>query len=179
MNNVSKTMCYILRHKPEEFGIKLDKYGYVNIALLASVLKISQSELVNIANNDPKNRYRIKNNKIKCNFGHSIPVELEINNEQSIPETLFHGTTIDNEASILKTGLQAFERNYVHLTNDLLVVKQVGMRYAKTEDKLVVVVVNAKEMLNDGYKIFATGTSTFLTKNVPVKYLQIKKYKNK
>lgn len=40
-NNVklSKTISYALRHRPEEFGLKLDSGGWVNISDLISALK--------------------------------------------------------------------------------------------------------------------------------------------
>lgn len=171
MSETSKTICFILRHKPEAFNLKLDEYGYVNIDSLAQALHISSGDILNIVKNDIKKRYKIKNGKIKCNFGHSIPIKLEIDIDQQIPDVLYHGTKKQNILSIKKKGLISQSRNYVHLTSDLSVAKQVGMRYAKQDKDFIRLTIKAKELMNDGYKIYSTGTSTFLIEAVPQKYI--------
>lgn len=168
--NISKKMCYILRHNPSAYDIILDKYGYANINLLTKALNISLDRIISIVNNDPKSRYRINNDKIKCNFGHSIPVEIEPCNEV-IPNILYHGTIMNNLKQIKHQGLNHMSREYVHLTNDLSVARQVSLRYAKVDSNVIILEIDANRMLSDDKEIIATGTSTFLTKHVDTKYL--------
>lgn len=178
--NMEKTLCYILRHHPEKFNLKLDKYGYVKITTLVDAInkKDSTAELTNydikqIVKTDPKDRYTIKNKKIKCNFGHSIPIELEPYDNCDIPSVLYHGTTSAVVGKIMKKGLQPRKRQYVHLTNDLKVARQVGSRYTKNQDVLTILSINARKMIQDGLTINSTDTSTWLTDEVPSKYITV------
>ncbi len=37
--DVSKFLCYVLRHRPEEIGVRLDPSGYVDAAELVSAMR--------------------------------------------------------------------------------------------------------------------------------------------
>lgn len=169
-NNLSKELCYILRHHPEEYNLKLNKYGYADIDLLSKRINIPIETIKEIVSRDKKTRYTIKSDKIKCNFGHSISVELEPDSTK-IPGILYHGTTRQNLSSINNQGIKPMSREYVHLTNDLNVAKQVGMRYARNINELIILKINVIEMIKDKNNILSTGTSTFLTKYIDPKYL--------
>ena len=171
-------MCYLLRHNPSKGKLTLDKYGYVNIDKLAESLSklthdnVTTTDIKEIIHNDPKGRYTLNNHNVKCNFGHSIPIELETPTSNIIPNTLYHGTDIENLESIIANGLVSKQRQYVHLTTDLSVATQVGLRYAKDNKKLIILTIDSKQMITDGCEILATDTSTYLTHTVNPKYIK-------
>lgn len=176
--NLPKTLCFILRHKPEDFNLELDKYGYVNINdLVISLNKkypkesITYENILEEVNTDSKGRYKIKNDLIKCSFGHSVHIEPELVNND-IPDTFYHGTRNQSVNSILKTGLRPLGRQFVHITSDLNVAKQVGLRHAKKEEDLVILEIDTKQMIENNIQIIPTGTTTYLIDYVAPEYIK-------
>ncbi len=63
-------------------------------------------------------------------------------------------------------------RNHVHLTDDNKTAYSVGMRYAKYQNKLWIIEIDAKQMNADGYEFFKSENGVYLTEEVPSKYLK-------
>ena len=173
LNSISKYMSLILRHKPEVIGIELDEHGWANTDdLINGIGKDNQGfnfELLEeIVRTDNKQRYSFNPGKtlIRANQGHSIPVDVELP-EMEPPELLFHGTGEKYVSSILQQGLIPKSRLYVHLSKDIDTAVKVGKRHGKE----IVYKVNAGQMYKDGYKFFLSVNNVWLTKEVPVKYL--------
>ena len=137
-------------------GIEKDNHGF-NFELLEEIVKT-----------DNKQRYSFNDNMtlIRANQGHSIPVDVELE-EEFPPEFLYHGTGEKYIESIDKIGLIPKSRLYVHLSKDITTAEQVGKRHGKE----IVYQVNAGQMYKDGYKFFLSVNNVWLTKEVPVKYL--------
>ena len=176
MNNkeTSKYISLILRHKPDVIGITLDEHGWANVdELIAGVSKthpINMEILEQIVAEDEKQRYSFNEDKtlIRANQGHSIPVDVELE-EKEPPEILFHGTGEKYVDSINKSGLIPKSRLYVHLSSNEETAHKVGTRHGKP----VIYKVKSKEMYQDGYKFFCSVNGVWLTKTVPVRYIEI------
>lgn len=85
LENISKYMCLILRHKPETIGITLDEHGWANVDELIDGIRkdnpgFDLGHLYEIVKTDSKGRYSFNEDKtlIRCNQGHSIPVDVEL-----------------------------------------------------------------------------------------------------
>ena len=169
----SKYISLILRHKPEVIGISLDEHGWANVdELIAGVSKthpLDMTILEQIVAEDEKQRYSFNEDKtlIRANQGHSIPVDVELE-EKEPPEILFHGTGEKYVASIDKEGLIPKSRLYVHLSSNEETAYKVGQRHGKP----VIYKVNSGEMYRDGYKFYCSVNGVWLTKKVPVKFLE-------
>ena len=176
MNNkeTSKYISLILRHRPDVIGITLDEHGWANVdELIAGVSKthpINMDILEQIVAEDEKQRYSFNEDKtlIRANQGHSIPVDVELE-EKEPPEILFHGTGEKYVDSINKSGLIPKSRLYVHLSSNEETAHKVGTRHGKP----VIYKVKSKEMYQDGYKFFCSVNGVWLTKTVPVRYIEI------
>ena len=92
---------------------------------------------------------------------------MELKKEEP-PEILYHGTATKFEESIDKEGLIPKSRLYVHLSGDEETASKVGFRHGK----LVLYRVKSGEMHKDGYEFFRSVNGVWLTKDVPVKYLE-------
>ena len=166
-------MSLILRHKPEVIGISLDEHGWANVdELITGIAKTNDFNmdiLEEIVRTDEKQRYSFNEDKtlIRANQGHSIPVDVELD-EVEPPEALWHGTSEKYVASIDVQGLIPKSRLYVHLSKDSDTASKVGSRHGKP----VLYIVKAGEMYKDGYKFFLSKNGVWLTKEVPVKYLE-------
>jgi putative RNA 2'-phosphotransferase len=173
LKETSKFISLILRHKPDVIGITLDEHGWANVdELIAGVSKthpLNMSMLEQIVAEDEKQRYSFNEDKtlIRANQGHSIPVDVELE-EKEPPEILFHGTGEKYVDSISKEGLIPKSRLYVHLSADEETAVKVGQRHGKP----VVFKVKSDEMHRDGFKFYCSVNGVWLTKKVPVVYLE-------
>jgi putative RNA 2'-phosphotransferase len=139
----------------------MDKHGYVQLEQLVANTKLTITQVLNAVDKDSKQRYLVKDGAIKAQQGHSIPVELEL--EESVPpEILFHGTTTKAIASIRQNGLQACTRNHVHLSEDLETATTVGARHGKP----TVLRIKALAAFNSGQKFYKTGNNVWLTSHI-------------
>ena len=96
---------------------------------------------------------------IRCNQGHSIPVDVELEEKQP-PEFLYHGTGEKYVVSIDQIGLIPKSRLYVHLSSDVDTAEKVGQRHGKE----VVYQVASGQMHRDGYKFYLSVNNVWLTK---------------
>ena len=173
LKETSKYMSLILRHKPDAIGITLDEHGWASVdELIAGIARDNEFNmeiLEEIVRTDEKQRYSFNEDKtlIRANQGHSIPVDVELE-EKEPPEILYHGTGEKYVSSIDAQGLIPKSRLYVHLSRDEKTAVKVGSRHGKP----VIYIVKAKQMYEDGYKFYISANGVWLTKEVPVKYLE-------
>ena len=166
-------MSLILRHKPETIGITLDEHGWADVDELIEGISRTQNFnmdiLEEIVRTDEKQRYSFNDDKtkIRANQGHSIEVDVELE-EKEPPEILWHGTGEKFATSIDNIGLIPKSRLYVHLSKDEETATTVGRRHGKP----VLYMVNTREMYKDGFKFFLSKNGVWLTKEVPVRYLE-------
>lgn len=172
INETSKFISLILRHKPEVIGISLDEHGWADVdELIAGISRTHELDrdiLEEIVRTDDKQRYSFNEDKtlIRANQGHSIPVDVELDEVKPLEE-LWHGTGEKYVLSIDRQGLIPKSRLYVHLSKDEETAVKVGKRHGKP----VLYIVKAGKMYRDGYKFYLSKNGVWLTKEVPVKYL--------
>ena len=108
---ISKFLSLVLRHKPERIGLSLDRGGWAKIDEL--LLKANQAGLSLhkdllqwVVDSNDKHRFSFSQDRqrIRANYGHSIPVALDFAPSKP-PEFLFHGTATRFVESIRKQGL--------------------------------------------------------------------------
>ncbi len=172
IEQVSKFLCFILRHKPESIGIKLDEHGWANVEELLSGINeqhyIDMDMLEEIVATDNKQRYSFNEDKtlIRANQGHSIPVDVELEKKEP-PEYLWHGTGEKYVEAIKEQGLLPKSRLYVHLSPDYDTAVKVGIRHGKP----VIFKIPSGQMAAAGYDLYCSVNGVWLTKQVPAKYL--------
>lgn len=173
--DISKTISYALRHKPEEFSLKLDKEGWVNFDVFCKALAehkpatyIDKEIIEKIIAESEKKRFELVDGKIRATYGHSISTKIKFK-ESVPPDILFHGTSHAAYKQICKEGLKPMNRQYVHLSVDIATAKKVGMRHDKNP---VILTVDAAKMHSDGMKFFhSANDGTWMCEKVPSKYI--------
>jgi putative RNA 2'-phosphotransferase len=167
----SKAMARFLRHAPDEIGLKLEVGGYVKVSDLLNGLKrkgyhLSINDLIQIVNQNNKQRFGFNDDmtKIRANQGHSIPVDLQLEelNESQLPEFLYHGTGQQFVSSIMKDGIKKMNRHHVHLSKDQSTALAVGKRHGIPK----ILTISAKDMLKSGNKFFKSENGVYLTEYV-------------
>lgn len=172
MLRTSRFLSLVLRHKPQAAGIALDEHGWASVEdFLRGVSKthpLTMVQLEEIVRTDDKQRYSFNNDKtkIRANQGHSIPVDVDLV-ECKPPEQLYHGTGQKYLESIMKNGLVAKSRLYVHLSEDLETAKAVGLRHGTP----VVFAVSSGQMYRDGMRFYRSENGVWLTNYVSPGYL--------
>ena len=171
----SRFISLVLRHKPQEIGLELDKYGYINTIDLINGMNskgydVDISDIERIVAEDDKQRYSFNadKTKIRANQGHSIKVNLELQTIKP-PDILYHGTSKRVFNSIVINGIDKQARQYVHLSTDIETASKVGKRHGE----LVIFKINSKYMYKDGYKFYLSDNGVWLTDFVPSEYFLI------
>ncbi len=173
LQRLSRFISYILRHNPDVIDIEMDSHGWVRVdALINGINKTNRSidfvTLCQIVDNDNKNRFSFNDDKtkIRANQGHSIDVDLEL--EEIIPPgVLYHGTAEKFLESIMKNGILKKSRKYVHLSSDMDTAVKVGIRHGQ----VAVLVIDTKKMYKEGFKFYLSKNNVWLTDIVPYKYI--------
>jgi putative RNA 2'-phosphotransferase len=172
----SKFLSYVLRHRPDEIGLTLDREGWAEFdALIAGAaskgvsLDFNTIEEVVITNDKKRFVLSEDKNKIRAAQGHSTD-SVDINFIAKMPpDILFHGTAEKSLPSILREGLSPRSRQYVHLTDNKETAKQTGARHGKP----VILCVDAKRMCADGADFFQAENGVWLTAVVAPEYLRV------
>lgn len=172
---ISKLISYWLRHKPEEGNIRLDQFGWAEIndvinALNSNSFDFTTNQLVELNDSFDKVRWKIDLNKqkIKATHGHSISIEQELSSKTP-NEILFHGTASENLEGIIKSGLISKQRQYLHLSENIEMAREVGQRHGNP----FIIEIETKKLIENGWEFFKTEESVWLTSNIPLKYLNL------
>jgi len=171
----SKFLSYVLRHRPDEIGLELDRAGWVAIDELLRCADqaghpLTSETLHEVVRSNDKQRFAISEDglKIRASQGHSIDVDLGLDPREP-PARLYHGTASRHLGSIRAEGLVPRDRRYVHLSLDIPTATAVGSRHGSP----VVLTVDAARMHADGHRFFLSRNGIWMTVGVPVAYLEI------
>ncbi len=176
-DGLSIYISFILRHKPEEAGLHMDRHGWVLVEELIDGInkngkyKIDAGLLRNIVETDKKGRYRYNEDgtKIKACQGHSIPwVEPELTYQEP-PEFVYHGTTTEAFDKIMESGfISKMNRHAVHMQADVEKAWQSALRWKK---KPVVLKIAAGQMYEEGFIFGVSDNQVWCTERVPVSFI--------
>ncbi len=177
--SLSKKISYILRHAPSDYKLEMDQEGWVSIQDLLQVLRkekdewqtLTISDLVEIINHSPKQRFELINDKIRALYGHSLDEKLKKHKVEP-PEILYHGTTPQVAELVSKEGLKPMKRQFIHLSINEEIAMEVGYRKSSTP---VILSIEARKAYHDGVKFYVGNDHVWLADFIPSKYLDIKK----
>jgi putative RNA 2'-phosphotransferase len=171
--DTSKFLSLVLRHAPEKIALTLDENGWANVNELITQCnkfhkKLNLELLEYVVENNDKKRFAFTENKtmIRASQGHSITVDLDI--EAVIPpDFLYHGTVNKFIEAIKKEGLQKISRQHVHLSQE----KETAVKVGSRKGKPIILIVNSKQMHEDGFIFYLSENKVWLTAEVPTKYI--------
>lgn len=167
---LSKNLSYLLRHDPED--IEMDENGFVNVDELLQKLEerfpdIDRQKLKDVVNKKGKRRYEIKEDKIRALYGHTVDIDLDLEEDKKVNE-LYHGTTDKNAEKIMKYGLKSRDRNMTHLSSTKREAKKIGER--RTTDP-VILKIDVKQVRRDGLKFYKATDEVYLSNGIPPQYI--------
>ena len=167
LKKISKYLSLHLRHDPDRIGISLDEHGWVEVDVLLKALddhgfRLARDELAEVVERNDKQRFAMRDGRIRANQGHTVDVDLGLDPVEP-PPLLFHGTTGAYLDGIREEGLKAMDRHDVHLSPDRETAVKVGSRRGKP----VVLVIDAEDMARQGYAFYCSENGVWLTEHVP------------
>ncbi|QDG50043.1 RNA 2'-phosphotransferase [Persicimonas caeni] len=175
LKKYSKFLSYILRHRPDELGLEMSRSGWVSVPALLEGLaerdgSWSREVLEQVVRENDKQRFEFDDtgHLIRARQGHTVDVDLGYDPTEP-PELLYHGTVPKFLDAIVAEGLEPKERHHVHLSHDIKTAMQVGNRRGKP----VILVIEAREMWDDGHEFFCTPNDVWLVESVPPEYLRV------
>ncbi|NNE42725.1 MAG: RNA 2'-phosphotransferase, partial [Gemmatimonadetes bacterium] len=152
---LSKFLSLVLRHRPDEYGLKMDLEGWVDFDDLIDVLAAEDvvgenaEEIVqDLVNSGDRPRFQIADGKIRALYGHSSRVNLDYP-ECEPPDTLYNGTSVENARSIKENGLPPAGRAYVHLSSTAEEALSIGRRH---DDDPVLIEIDTFAAIETGIK---------------------------
>lgn len=173
LKEISKSLSYVLRHRPDSIGLELLDAGWIDVDLLLAAFErsgktLSLELLRQVVAESDKQRFEFSEDgsQIRARQGHSTPVELGYE-PVTPPAVLYHGTAAHSLDSILEQGLVKGRRHDVHLSTNQQTMLQVGARHGRP----VLLKIDAAKMHADGYQFFVTGNHVWLTDHVPPQYI--------
>lgn len=178
-NKLSRFMSWALRHEPNKAGLDMGSHGWVNAYSLTKAAEeqydwVTPEHIAAVVSLDEKGRYEVQGNQIRAVYGHSdsLNVTIENNTDESntIPDTLYHGTTTDKATRIKIDGLRPMSRNKVHLTDDVETATDTGFRHG---DNVTVFKVSVDCLNEQGYQVTKRGDEVFVTPYVPPDCLEV------
>ncbi|GAA3199677.1 RNA 2'-phosphotransferase [Lentilactobacillus kefiri] len=175
LTRLSKRLSFVLRHHPDKIGIKLDRYGRVDLQTLITKFNqhfgtpISEKIIRKIMRESDKQRYAIEGNTILALYGHSVPVQ-PLTPPTEPPEKLYHGTTHAAAKFIVDEGLKKMDRDFVHLSANQKMAVQVGKR---RDPNPVIFEVAAQKAADAGILFYPTESGVWLVDAMPAKFLKI------
>ncbi len=170
---ISKTLSYVLRHRPDSIGLTLTSDGWTDIDVLLKALAahgkpVSRSQLMRVVAENDKQRFAVEGNRIRASQGHSVDVELAYSPAVP-PAVLYHGTATRHLSAIFAEGLVRGRRHHVHLSADTATALKVGSRHGKP----AVLTVSALDMASAGHEFFISANGVWLTSAVPPEFIQL------
>jgi putative RNA 2'-phosphotransferase len=164
-------MTYILRHRPDEFGLVLDEDGFIPLKELLQAITeeeewsyVRRSHITEVAYTS---RFEIQDEKIRATYGHSLPHRIQY--EPVAPPTiLYHGTRRRAYPHILQRGLDPMGRQYVHLATS----PELAMRIGKRRDpQPVLLEIQALRASEEGVSFYQANPLIYLADHISSSYI--------
>jgi putative RNA 2'-phosphotransferase len=117
---ISKLLSLILRHRPDEFGLNMDEYGYIPLdevteAVQQRYSEVGEEDIRRLVDDSKPKRFEIVDDYIRALYGHSFYLEID-DDPIDPPEKLFMGTTANAGRRVPEEGLRPIDRSYLHLS---------------------------------------------------------------
>lgn len=175
LTQLSKKVSLILRHEPLLYELELDEEGWVAVTDLLYSLEqydsrwqgLTEQDLLVMIERSEKKRHELKEGKIRALYGHSVPGKL-LKKPAEPPEILYHGTAPKILSAIKLHGLLPMRRQYVHLSTDIAMAKEVGRRKANTP---IILKIYAAAASKQNINFYNGNELVWLADQVPAKFI--------
>ena len=157
----------MLRHRPDEFGLEIDAYGYAPLDQVVQGVQeryaeVAETEIVDLVKDPEQYRFELNEFGIRALYGHSFFVDMDGEPMDPPPEQLYMGTTRSAAQRIAREGISPGDRYYVHLS----LTREAAESHSHQRDTPCVVEILAAKAHEEGCRFFARG-AVVLTEEIP------------
>src|SRR5262245_52571738 len=151
IERITRSLAYMLRHQPEEFGLELDPHGFGDVDSVVHALNerlgepVERSDVEVAISSGDRPRYEIRGDRVRALYGHSIDVEP--GEPSKPPELLYVGVSERDADRAMRFGLRGGRRRFLHLALTAEDAKEGGRR---TGTDYVVITVYALDAWEEG-----------------------------
>lgn len=165
--NRSRKLAYLLRHDSEYC---YEPGGWRSVFDLIKNYLFTQEEIICLVCSDSKDRFELNDDgkKIRALYGHSVKFEQQLT-EFEPPESLYHGSALKYLSSIEDRGLLSKARQFVHLTEDKDTAIKIGQRHGEP----ILLKIASRLMKTNGYKFYKLNNGVWLSKEIPIEYIEL------
>ena len=147
---ISKLLSLILRHRPDEFGLNLDDYGFgpldeVVEAVQSRYEDAGEDDIRSMVSDARQQRFEIVDDKIRALYAHSFFVEMD-GDPMDPPERLFMGCTRNEAQRYMEEGVKPVDRYYVHLSTS----REAAAGRSREDDRPLVLEILAQKAQEQG-----------------------------
>lgn len=162
-----------LRHFPDDLGLVMDPRGWVDLDALSEAIGTryrwaNKRLVIALVQSDPKERYEIREGKIRAKYGHSVGVSLDYPKNRLA--SLYYGANEEEADRILEVGLKAATQRYVHLSTTPEKAWHVGTFRTNSPR---VIRVDAQAAQRAGVKMMEVSENIVISENVPPEHLRL------
>ncbi|MEM0158096.1 MAG: RNA 2'-phosphotransferase [Thermoplasmataceae archaeon] len=177
VEGVGRVLAGMLRHSPENFGIRLNDHGWVKIYAVVPVIRgqrrgywwLTPTHLEALVKTDPKGRYQInRHGEIRAAYGHTIPVKLDDLPTDNIPDNLYYQTTREEIELIKETGISPSDKTWVHLS---LTPRQAYVSGLFHIDSPAILEIPTAPLIESGRQVYRATNEVFLVQEIPPEFI--------
>ena len=166
-SSISKLLSLMLRHRPDEFGLEIDAYGYAPLDQVVRGVQeryseVPEAEIVALVKDPEQYRFELNEFGIRALYGHSFFVDMDGEPMDPPPERLYMGTTRSEAQRFAREGISPGDRYYVHLS----LTREAAESHSHQRDTPCVVEILAAKAHDEGCRFFARG-AVVLTEEIP------------
>jgi putative RNA 2'-phosphotransferase len=177
IESVGRILAGMLRHFPENYGVRLNDHGWLKIYTIVPVIRAQKKSMwwltpfhiEALVRTDPKERYQInESGEIRATYGHTIPVNLDDLPHDGIPDLLYYQTTDEELEFIRETGISPSDKSWVHLS---LKPRQAYISGLFHIDSPAIVPIDTVRLIESGRNIYRATSDVFLVDFIPPDFI--------
>ena len=168
---ISKLLSLILRHRPDEFGLNMNDFGFIPLDEVLEAVQqrnsdVTSEDIEKLVRDSRQKRFEISDGEIRALYGHSFFVEMDGEPIQP-PEHLYMGTTGAAARKMQKEGMRPVDRFYLHLS----LTREVAESRSRQVGGPCVIQVKARQAWEEGEVEFFSRGEVVLSRDVPADYV--------
>lgn len=177
LEGVGRILAGMLRHFPDNYGVKLDDHGWIQVYNIIPVIRAQRKHfwwltpfhIEALVRTDPKHRYQLNDREeIRAAYGHTIPVNMDDLPTEGVPDKLYYQTTEEELEFMRETGISPSDKSWVHLS---LTARQAYVSGLFHIDAPTVVEVDVEAMRQSGREVYQATDDVFLVNEIPPEFI--------
>ena len=159
-SRISKLLSLMLRHRPDEFGLEIDAYGYAPLDQVVQGVQeryaeVAETEIVALVKDPEQYRFELNEFGIRALYGHSFFVDMDGEPMDPPPDRLYMGTTRSEAQRFAREGISPGDRYYVHLS----LTREAAESHSHQRDTPCVVEILAAKAHEEGCRFLPAARS--------------------